>query len=287
MRSLKSKWFVVAPLAVLLVVFFFALRSMAPKPEDLIEGFSTPESVAVGPDGRYYVSNVGQPGQPGDGAIKVVKDRVVEDLATGLDDPKGVVIWEEQLYVADIDRVWQISLSGQRELFIGPEDFPTPPRFLNDVAFAPSSDYLYISDTQLGIIFRVRACLCGGVRIFAERARFPELQGPNGLAFDREGNLLVIDFSTGKLLRITSDGSGEVIGEGFGGGDGLAIDAEGNLYISDYKGGKIFKRAPDGATEIIAQGLKAPADIAIDLERNLLLVPEFSGDRLRLIPLGD
>ena len=284
MWRLRSGQIVTALLAVLLLALFFALRSMVPGSEDLIRGFKTPESVAVGSDGKYYVSNLGRPGLRGDGAIKVVEveDGTIKDLVTGLDDPKGVAIWDDKLYVADIDKIWRISLAGQKELFLRPEDFPRRPLFLNDIAVDTDGN-LYISDTQLRLIFKVSPDR--EVSILADRSMIPELRGPNGLIFDSEGNLQVIDFNTGKLLKIRPDGSDEVIGEGFGGGDGLAFDSEGNLYISDYKGGKIFKRAPDGSTEVIAQGLKGPADIAIDVKRNLLLVPEFKGDRLRLIRL--
>lgn len=287
-------WLVAIGAVLALIVVLGARTTRVSQPEvgsadgEWIGGFSKPESVAVSPDGKYFVSNVGQPGRTGDGKIMVLeKDGMLRDLAIGLDDPKGLTIYGNALYVMDIDKVWRISLSGQKELFLGPEAFPRRPAFLNDAVFKPASDRMYISDTQLGLIYTVRTCLCGGVTVFAERARLPGLEGPNGLAFDPDGNLLVIDFSTGKLLRLEPDGSGEVIAEGFGGGDGLAFDAAGRLYISDYKGGRIFKRSPDGSSEVIAEGLEGPADIAVDLERSLLLVPEFNADRLRLIPLGE
>jgi len=260
------------------------------EPRVLAEGLLvTPESVAVGPDGKYYASNLGRPGKGGDGFIARVdpESGKFEKLAGGLDDPKGVAFWEGQLYIADLDKVWRVSVlsagEGEKELFLGPEDFPRRPVFLNDLVI-DSSGNLYLSDTRLGAIFRVTPQ--GEAVVFASRDEFGELQGPNGLAIGPDGSLLVVDFNSGKLLRLAPDGSsGEVIGEGFGGGDGLALDPQGNVYISDYRNGKVFRRRPQGEVELVARGLESPADISLDLERGLLLVPEFTGNRLRLIPI--
>lgn len=280
----KLTWWIALGVAVVLIALFSLkapwLRERGGA--EVITGLATPESVAVGPDGEYYVSNIGRPGQRGDGKVVVVENGAVKDLATGLDDPKGIALREGYLYVADVDKIWKISLDGEKELLLGPEGFPRRPLFLNDVVFDPSGN-LYISDTQLGLIFKVTPER--EATVFADRSTVPELRGPNGLLFDPEGDLLVVDFSTGKLLKLAPDGSGEVIGEGFG-GDGLTADGKGNLYISDYRGGKVFRRAPDGSVELLAEGLRGPADIALDQAKGLLLVPEFNADRLRLIELG-
>ena len=250
----------------------------------VIAGLATPESVAVGVDGDvYYISNLDRPGTPGDGFIARVVDGKVERWVTGLDDPKGIVLCGGKLYVADIDKVWQITLEGEKELLAGPEDFPVRPAFLNDTV-CDSSGNLYVSDTRLGVIFKITPD--GQADIFADREHVPELRAPNGLLFSGE-DLLVLDFSSGKLIKIKPDGEWEVLAEGFGAGDGLAADVQGNFYLSDYRGGKVYRWWPDGERKVIAQGLKSPADIAVDLKKELLLIPEFAGNRLQLIPLGD
>src|SRR5438309_1853945 len=80
----------------------------ADRPKPWIEGLTNPESVAVGGDGRVYVSVIGEFGKDGDGAVMVIdKDRAVP-FAKGLDDPKGLAAWQQWLFVADKTRVWRI-----------------------------------------------------------------------------------------------------------------------------------------------------------------------------------
>ena len=256
-------------------------QSKAPEAR-VIAGLETPESVAVGGEGVYYVSNLGRPGAKGDGFIARVVNGRAERWVTGLDDPKGLVLCEGKLYVADVDKVWRITLGGEKDLLVKPEGFPTRPAFLNDTA-CDGAGNVFVSDTRLGIIFKITPD--GQAEVFADRERVPELRAPNGLLF--EGNdLLVLDFSSGRLIKIKPDGGWEVLAEGFGAGDGLAADAEGNLYLSDYRGGRVYRLRPDGERVVVARGLRSPADIAVDKEKKLLLIPEFAGNRLQLVPLG-
>lgn len=276
-------WAALAALVALLALVVAVPRLQQSQAPKAIAGLETPESVAVGDDGVYYVSNLGRPGASGDGFIARVVNGKAERWVTGLDDPKGLVLCNGKLYVADVDKVRQITLEGEKELLAGPEDFPVRPAFLNDTA-CDSDGNIFISDTRLGIIFKVTPA--GEAEVFADRDRVLELHAPNGLLFEGK-DLLVLDFNTGKLVKIRPDGGWEVLAEGFGAGDGLAADAAGNLYLSDYRGGKVYRLQPDGERTVIAQGLKSPADIAVDKEKELLLIPEFAGNRLQLIPLSD
>lgn len=105
-----------------------------------VGGFLTPESVAVGPDGRYYVSNIGQFNVPGDGSIKAIAGNpfdgaaMVSHVATGLNDPKGIVFVGNDLFVADVNQVWRVITSGQmageKSVFLAPAAFPGGAQFL-------------------------------------------------------------------------------------------------------------------------------------------------------------
>ena len=53
-------------------------------------GCKNPESVAIGPDGRIYVSVIGEFDKDGDGTVVVIETARPSPFATGLDDPKGI-----------------------------------------------------------------------------------------------------------------------------------------------------------------------------------------------------
>lgn len=58
------------------------------------------------------------------------------------------------------------------------------------------------------------------------------LEGP---AFDRAGNLYVVDIPFGRILRFAPDGACEVAGEYAGWPNGLAIHRDGRVFIADYR----------------------------------------------------
>ncbi|HYG13234.1 MAG TPA: gluconolaconase, partial [Methylophilaceae bacterium] len=71
-----------------------------------ISGLKTPESAVVGKDGRIYVSEINGFDQDGDGQISVIgADGKAQVFASGMDDPKGLAMMGEDLYVADKTRV--------------------------------------------------------------------------------------------------------------------------------------------------------------------------------------
>ncbi len=255
-----------------------------PQPIRSIEGFSTPESVAVGPDGNYYVSNLGDLNVAGDGKVSKVtfaeNETRVSDFVTGL-DAAGAAFFENSLYVVGTGGIWKIELTGQASIWLPLEKFPVAPALLNDLAF-DSSGNLYISDTKRSLIFR--SDREGRVMVFLDPNKVPGLNGPNGLIFDAEDNLYVVDLNSAKLFKVAPDGTVKVLLESVGAGDGLALDAQRNLYVSDFLG-RILKLDPQGNVSVFAQNLISPADITVDLKRSLLVVPEFYAHRITLIPL--
>ena len=100
-----------------IVVVLFLIVPSAPAddrlPKPLVSGLKNPDSAAIGPDGRIYVTCMGGPLEKGNGAVVVIEDGKARPFATGLDHPKGIAAWNEWLFVADTTRVWRIDKQGK------------------------------------------------------------------------------------------------------------------------------------------------------------------------------
>jgi sugar lactone lactonase YvrE len=252
----------------------------------------TPESVLVLRDGTILISEIGEFGKDGDGAIVRIKDGQRSVYASGLNDPKGLAERNGIIYVADKDHVMMVLADGTVKPFLKPEQFPKKPQFLNDLAFDMNT-IMYISDSGDiqngggGAIFR--ATPDARVHLIADSTINPLVQSPNGLSTVVKGYVLVVDFHTGDLYRIRlRDFSIEKLAEGFGGGDGIAM-AGTKLYISDWKGGKLWSldiTASGTKPVLVREGFAASADIDSTPDSQFILVPEMKGGRLVAVPVN-
>lgn len=251
-----------------------------------------PESVLVLRDGTIFVSEIGEFGKDGDGAIVRIKDGQRSVYAKGLNDPKGLAERNGILYVADKDHVMMVLADGTVKPFLKPEQFPKKPQFLNDLAFDMNT-IMYISDSGDiqkgggGAIFR--ATPDARVHLIADSTINPLVQSPNGLSTVVKGYLLVVDFHTGDLYRVRlRDFMIEKLADGFGGGDGIAM-ADTKLYVSDWKGGKLWSLdiTESGAKPVLVKdGFAASADIDATPDNRFILVPEMKGGRLVAVPVN-
>lgn len=253
-----------------------------------VTGLKTPESVVVGPNGRIYVSEIGEFGKDGDGQIAVLgADGKLTTFATGMDDPKGLGFFGNDLYVADKTRVLKVGPDGKWQVFAAADAFPVTPQFLNDIE-TDAQGNVYVSDTgdlkgKGGAIYRINKQ--GKVsRIVGDQDE--RIQGPNGLLMDGHNALLEVDFVSGTLYRVKlRSGEMEKLAEGLGGADGLVRGSGGMLYVSDWKNGKVYSVDKQGKVTLIKEGFQAAADIGLSKDHKFILVPDMKAGELVWLPV--
>lgn len=259
-----------------------------------VKGLLTPESVVQAADGKIYVSEINGFGQDGDGQIRVLDHGQSSVLVQGLDDPKGLVIIANDLYIADKTRVLRVALNqpgAVAEVFLSANEFTKPPQFLNDLA-ADANGNLYISDSgdilgtgKGGAVYKVTPQR--QVTLLLDGKIDERILAPNGLLADAKGeHLLLVDFTSGVLYSYDLAGKSlQEMARGFGGGDGLVRQANGTIYVSDWKSGKIFKVDVQHKVTLIKQGYQSAADIALSQDDHHLLVPDMKAGELDILPL--
>ena len=129
---------------------------------------------------------------------------------------------------------------------------------------------LYEADFTGGFIYKFDPS--GGRTVFASG-----LSGPEGMAFDGAGNLLVTETGTGTIYKYTPDGSRTTFASGLNGPASLVFGGSGNLYDAEFFGGIIYKFTPAGARTTFATGLSGPANLLFDTAGNLFEADFHSG----------
>jgi sugar lactone lactonase YvrE len=119
------------------------------------------------------------------------------------------------------------------------------------------------------------------------RAYFPE-----GLAFDRTGNLFVGDQS-GHIYKFTPDGTRSTfVSVPFFDLEGIAFDAAGNLFVVRGNEGAVVEITPGGVESVFASGLGLPAGLAFDSTGNMFVADPEGGTNgagviFEITPNGD
>ena len=258
-----------------------------------VTGLKTPESVVQAKNGRIFVSEIGEFGKDGDGQISEIDSAGKTTVfASGLDDPKGLAVIGEHLYVADKTKVLKIDLKqAKTSVFVAAEAFQSPPQFLNDLE-ADLQGNLYVSDSgdimgtgKGGAIYKIDAT--GKVQRLIDGKQDARVMAPNGLLADDTGDVLIfVDFTSGVLYtfnqktQVLAD-----IAEGFGGADGLVHHSNGTMYVSDWKTGKVFSLSTNGDVNVLKQGYQSAADIAMSKDEAYLMVPDMKAGELDFIVL--
>jgi sugar lactone lactonase YvrE len=236
----------------------------------------TPESVLYDPTNAHiFVSNINgfNPSTPdGDGFItKLDKTGKVEVLkwAQGLNDPKGLAIYKNKLYVADLTDLVEIDLASGQII----ARYPAPNAlFLNDLT-VDHKGVIYISDMEGNSIYQFKD---QQVSLFLGK---DIIKGPNGLLAENK-KLYTVNgdqYETDYVSKATT-----MTPLGIVDADGIEKDKFGNFFISSW-GGEVYYVLKSGEKVKIldtqAQGVNA-ADIDYIEKDNILLVPTFFNNRV-------
>ena len=258
----------------------------------ILEGFSAPESALWAPlELRWYVTNVG--GDPiakdGDGFIsRIAADGTVEAMqwAAGFDAPKGLVMDDAHLYVADIDQVRVVDAATGDLLGSVPIDGAV---FLSDMALDPQGG-IYVADTATNTIYR----LTGDNEMPAEIvATSADLHGPSAIGFANERLIVASrgdDMGQGALywmMEMTPVPIGSLTGQL----SGLVVRLD-DFLVTEFSG-KLYRIPGDGGPHELLRDLAAEDGLAsaanLDYARGqgVVAVPDFLGDRVALIPIAE
>lgn len=270
-----------------------------PKAEvlEVQDGLSTPESVYYhAADDVYLVSNInGTPLDKDDNGYiaklspegKVVEGKWIDGEAEEitLNAPKGMAVFNDTLYVTDIDVVRMFDpKSGEPNGEIEVDGA----MFLNDLA--AGKDVVYLSDTGVNADFEPTEAAAvhaidkdGKVTTLAKGK---ELSGPNGV-WPADDGVWVVTFASNELYRIGADGKkADVVtlpGERL---DGLIVTEDGTALISSWAAKSVYRGKPSGPFEAVIENVESPADLGWDSKRKRVLIPVFQGNAVQYHPLA-
>ncbi len=139
---------------------------------------------------------------------------------------------------------------GARTPFVFPPP-PAPALYLPS-GLAATDDDLWVADWVTGIVWQLVA---DGVTLTPSRPVTFGLAGPEGLAVDRDGSLLVVEVNARRLTRIDPvSGATSTVAAGLRVGlppsptylpyswfSGVAVDAAGNVYVTGDEGSLVYR----------------------------------------------
>ncbi len=252
-------------------------------------GLKNPESIVYDKKrNRLYVSNVdGSPlDKDGKGSISILSldGKIIEQAwIIGLNAPKGLAMYNDKLYTADLDTLVEIDIKAGN---ISNYYYAKEAKLLNDVT-ARSNGEIYVADTITSSIYRLKD---GTFEAWINAS--PQLENPNGLLAEKDRILVAAwgimtdGFKTeipGHLKSVNySDKTIKSLGNGnpVGNLDGIESDGHGDYYVTDWMIGKLFLISPSGSATELLQLEQGLGDLTVLKDKNLMILPLMFSDKL-------
>lgn len=263
---MKQKFFLVF----LSFIAFYAARAQ----HQLTKLWSTdtivpvPESVLFdGHNKVLYVSLIdGDPGKKDNqgGVAKIGLDGKIINMnwITGLSAPKGMGIFKNTLYVADIDQVVAADLTTGK---ITQKISVDGAQFLNDITIS-NDGTVFVSDSRKGNVIAIKD---GKVSEYAT-----DFKGPNGLL--AVGSDLYV-LASGTLYKLDASKQRTTIAEGMEAStDGIEEVKPGEFIVSAWVG--VVYHVANGKAEVMLDTRNEKsntADIGYDSKNKIVYVPTF------------
>ncbi|MDD5151788.1 MAG: hypothetical protein PHC28_15135, partial [Flavobacterium sp.] len=209
--------------------------------------FLKPESALFDPSKQIvYISNINGEylAKDGNGFISRIKTNGEMDSlkwVEGLDNPQGLGLFKDKLYVADINRVVQINTNTAK---IGNVFVVDNAKFFNDITSDSNGD-IYISDCFGNKIYKIAD---GKIKVWLDSTI---LSNPNGLLCTKDAVLVLnmkdktayaVNKKTKKYRKIFS---------GIDNLDGIVSDGRNGYFVSGAWQGQIFHVDSDGNKKLV------------------------------------
>jgi hypothetical protein len=112
------------------------------------------------------------------------------------------------------------------------------------------------------------------------------LRQPNGIGFDPQGNIVVVQIGNNEVLTFSPDAKPLKTETAVQpGNDGLVIMPDGTKYVSSVVQGGVSRIRPGQKAELIAQNIPSPASMCYDPVANQLVIPMNANNGLAFVPL--
>lgn len=247
----------------------------------LKKGLKNPESVIY--DSKrdlIYVSNVnGSPAaKDGNGYIlscDLEGNIIKEKMINGLNGPKGMAIFNDYLFVSDINTLVKINLETE---LIETKYESENGQFLNDVAINSNGE-VFVTDTWANRIYKLEN---DELVVYTDN---PMLDNPNGITFNNDKLYLVswgmpAGSDQGSFKEIINNGT-EVsrIAERIEGLDGIEVISDSEYFVTCFITGSLYY-VKDGVFNKLFGSPEGTADLEYIHGKNIILIPQMSLNKL-------